>query len=151
MYQYFVTEQEKIRAKEIQSKVFSEPISLDDMRLFIRYLKHDIELNEIELIKLDKEIARDKFDLLNYNNYSFFSFISKGAMALSIGAKNMCVETIESYILSTRNLIKQCEKMLHEWENDPESKKRYDEVFEIQKQIMKIAGDNFNERYSNKK
>lgn len=151
MYQYFVTEQEKIRAKEIQSKVFSEPISLDDMRLFIRYLKHDIELNEIELIKLDKEIARDKFDLLNYNNYSFFSFISKGAMALSIGAKNMFVETFESYILSTRNLIKQYEKMLHEWENDPESKKRYDEVFEIQKQIMRITGDNFNERYSNKK
>ena len=35
MFQYFLTEQEKARAEEIKSKMHSEPISLDDLRLLL--------------------------------------------------------------------------------------------------------------------
>ena len=102
----------------------------DDLRLLIRYLKHDIELMEARLVELDKEIARDKFDSLNYNNHSFWGFITKGAMTLSTGAKHMNTGAIKFNISTTKKLIETYEEMLHEWESDPEAKKRHDSVFE---------------------
>ena len=134
MFQYFLTEQEKARAKNIEMKIIKEPVSLDDLKLLIRYLKHDIELSELRLANLDKKIARDKFDSLNHNDHSFWGFISKGAMALSTGVKHMNAGAIKLNISTTRNLIEMYEKMLHEWESDPEAKKRHDMVFEALKQ-----------------
>lgn len=131
MFQYFLTEQEKARAEEIKSKMHREPVSLDDLKLLIRYLKHDIELLELRLANLNKEIARDKFDSLNHNDHSFWGFISKGAMALSAGVKHMNTGAIKLNISTTKKLIETYEEMLHKWESDPEAKKRHDSVFEI--------------------
>lgn len=138
MYKYFVTEQEKIRADEIKSKVYSEPVSLDDLRLLIKSLKHDIELKEIRLIELDKTIARDKFDLLNDNDHSFLGLVSKGLLALSTGAGHISVGAIKYSISATRNLITKYEALLHEWESDPEAKKRHDDELDKLVEIKNI-------------
>ena len=140
MYQYFVTEQEKIRADEIKSKVYREPVSLDDLRLLIKSLKHDIELKEIRLIELDKTIARDKFDLLNDNDHSFLGLVSKGLLALSTGAGHMSMGAIKYNISTIRNLITKYETILHEWESDPEAKKRHDDKLVEIKNILKEQG-----------
>ena len=54
-------------------------------------------------------------------------------MALSTGVKHMNAGAIKLNISTTRNLIEMYEKMLHEWESDPEAKKRHDMVFEVLK------------------
>lgn len=135
MFEYFMSEQEKARAEEIKSKMHREPVSLDDLKLLIRYLKHDIELLELRLANLDKKIARDNFDSLNHNDYSFWGFITKGARALSTGVKHMNTGAIKLNISTTKKLIETYEEMLHEWESDPEAKKRHDSVFEIIEQM----------------
>ncbi|WP_141081257.1 hypothetical protein [Campylobacter devanensis] len=91
---------------------------------------------ENRLVELDKEIARDKFDSLNYNNHSFWGFITKGARVLSAGVKHMNTGAIKLNISTTKKLIETYEEMLHEWDSDPEAKKRHDSVSEIIEQII---------------
>lgn len=138
-----LTDMQKEQAREIHNRFFTnKTISVDEMRLLIRYEKFQLMLARADKERIEQDIANKKFDEIHTNDFSLkgmfkiaFKTLEKATCHLASGASGMHISSLEDNIAMLENT-------LEKWLKDPTQKTKEDQDRQRVEQIL-LSAHNF--------
>lgn len=134
-----LSDRQKEQAKEIHERFFTnKTISVDEMRLLIRYEKFQLMLARADKEQLERQVAHKSFDEIHTSDFSLkgmfkiaFKKLDKMAAHMSVGASGLHISALEEHIAML-------ERTLAQWIDDPQKKQKDDDIRKRNDEIVSL-------------
>ena len=130
---------QKEQAKEIHERFFTnKPISVDEMRLLIRYEKFQLMLAKANKEQLERQVAHKSFDEIHTSDFSLKGMFKIACKKLEKMSAHMSVGASGLHISSLEDNIAMLERTLAEWIADPQKKQKDDDARKKADEIISL-------------